>query len=135
MHGDLKSLVREVASGNGKSFCALFELFSPKVYAFSLKLTHSESTAEEIVQEVFMKVWINRESLAEVEYFPSYLYTITRNHSFNVLKKLSLERKAKMALVVQQHEQHEETEQSIIYGDYQHILNSVIDALPPQQKV
>jgi RNA polymerase sigma-70 factor (family 1) len=135
MHEDLKSLVTAVASGNQKAFRALFDLYSPKIFSFALKLTRSESTAEEIVQDVFMKIWINRNALHEIAYFPSYLYVITRNHSFNLLKKIAQEKKAGMEMLGQQSELHEETEQTIIYGDYQHILNNVIERLPPQQKL
>src|SRR5690606_41894670 len=45
-------------------------------------------------QEVFLKIWTGRSSLKDINYFPSYLYTITRNHTFNVLKKIATEQRA-----------------------------------------
>jgi RNA polymerase sigma-70 factor (family 1) len=135
MHENLKSLVTEVASGNQKAFRTLFDLFSSKVYFFAFKLLRSESMAEEVVQEVFIKIWVNRASLQSIDFFPSYLYTIARNYSLNVLKKVAFEEKAKVLLRQQQPTCDEETEQNIVYRDYQHILNSVIEQLPPQQKL
>jgi RNA polymerase sigma-70 factor (family 1) len=135
MHENLKSLVTEVASGNQDAFRVLFDLYSPKIYSFAFKLTRCGSTAEEVVQEVFIKVWINRAALTEIIFFPSYINTITRNHCFNVLKKMAFEEKRRIAIGKNQTGLHEETEQSIIHRDYQHILNNVIEALPPQQRL
>jgi RNA polymerase sigma-70 factor (ECF subfamily) len=135
MHENLKSLVTDVAAGDQKAFRVIFDLYSPKIYSFAFKLTRTRSTAEEIVQEVFIKLWINRAALADIVFFPSYINIIARNHCFNVLKKIAFEEKARMALGQQQTELHDETEESIIYRDYQHILNKVIEALPPQQRL
>jgi RNA polymerase sigma-70 factor (ECF subfamily) len=63
---DLNALVKRVSHGDPIAFREIFERYSPKVYAFSLKLTHSGSLAEEIVQEVFMKVWLHKESLTTI---------------------------------------------------------------------
>ena len=135
MSANSLSLVRRIADGDPIAFREIFEQFSPKVYAFALKLTQSEATAEEIVQEVFMKVWINRESLASINYFPSYIYTITRNLAYNALKRLSLELKAKARMLRDQPHANFETEETVIYHDYQIILKQAIDGLPPQQKL
>jgi RNA polymerase sigma-70 factor (ECF subfamily) len=127
--------MRRIADGDQNAFREIFEQFSPKVYAFALKLTQSDVAAEEIVQEVFMKVWINRGSLVSINYFPSYIYTITRNLAFNALKHLSIELKVKARLIKDQPYAHCETEETVIYHDYQNILKRAIDGLPPQQKL
>ena len=74
MTDGLKFLLNRVAEGDPGAFREIFDSFSPKVHAFALKLTHSQTTAEEIVQEVFLKIWLNRRSLGEVDYFPAYLH-------------------------------------------------------------
>lgn len=129
------SLVERVAEGDPIAFRELFESFSPKVYGFALKLTHSPTIAEEMVQEVFMKVWVHRERLPNVDHFPAYLYTITRNLTFNVLKRLSIEQKAKAEYVKGFREDVFETEETVIARDYQNILQNAIDKLSPQQKI
>ena len=128
------SVVTRVSEGDSAAFNDLFHEFSPRVYGFALKLTHSQSTAEEIVQDVFMKVWINRNSLGRINNFPAYLYTITKNLTFNVLKRISVEQKARAEFTKDFCEENCETEQSIIYRDYQNLLSSAIDRLSPQQK-
>jgi RNA polymerase sigma-70 factor (ECF subfamily) len=48
-----------------------------------------EETAEDVVQEVFIKLWMNKEKLPAIENFNAYLNTVTRNHIFNNLRKLA----------------------------------------------
>lgn len=134
MQPKLKNLVDLVAAGDPLAFRELFDRFAGKVHAFALKLTHNDTMAEEIVQEVFLKIWLHREGLSAIDYFPSYLYTITRNHTFNVLKHLAHEAHAKQALGKVLVKTHEETEEAVIYEDYQRLLDRVIDRLPPKQR-
>lgn len=129
------SVVLRVSEGDPAAFNELFQQFSPKVYGFALKLTHSQSSAEEIVQEVFLKIWVNRRSLQQVRDFPAYLYTTTKNLTFNFLKRLSIEQKIKTEFVRDLTRAHRETEEAIIYQDYQQLLNNAIERLSPQQKL
>jgi RNA polymerase sigma-70 factor (family 1) len=130
----LKYLLLNIAAGDAKAFRQIFDCYSPKIFHFALKLTHSRAMAEEIVQEIFMKVWNNREKLSEIEFFPSYLYTITKNYSFNVLKRIAIEASANAKLVARLPLHHSETEERIICTDYENLLGRIVDNLPPQQK-
>ena len=67
INADPRILFRLTAEGDEKAFTDLFNLFLPKLYPFILKLTRSESVVEEIIQETFIKVWLNRDKLAEIE--------------------------------------------------------------------
>lgn len=134
-HEDIRSLLELLSQGDEQAFRRIFDAYSSKVYGFALKLTRAQSMAEEIVQDVFMKVWINREAMATVDYFSSYLYTITRNHTFNLMKRVALEAHAKSALGKELSEAHRETEEAFIEKESRQILNQAIDRLPPQQRM
>lgn len=76
---DDNGLVQLVLKGNVAAFDALFEVYSPKLFGFALKYFKNESDAEELVQDVFVKVWENRHSLKSELSFKSYLFTIALN--------------------------------------------------------
>lgn len=135
MNDDLTLLLNRLASGNEIAFRKVFEEFSPKVYLFALKLTRSRIMAEEIVQEVFLKIWDTRAQLSAIDHFPSYLYVVTRNRCFNALKRIATEERVKNLLISTHTYSHTETEEAIIYKDYQHKLHQIISKLPPQQKM
>ena len=126
--------LRRLSESDREAFAHLFTKYHQKVNAFAFRLTHSEAMAEEIVQDVFMKIWLNRESLASVDHFQSYLYTIARNHTFNILKRLALEENAKAAFG-RELPRHQETDETSMYEERQQMLNQAIDRLPPQQRL
>jgi RNA polymerase sigma-70 factor (ECF subfamily) len=124
-----------IASGDQNAFRQIFEAYSGKVYGFALKLTHSRPLSEEIVQDVFMKIWINRESLEAIRSLPAYLFTLTRNHSFNILKRIAIEEAAKLTLSKKLSGINHETEETIIFHESEQLLNQAISKLPPQQRL
>jgi hypothetical protein len=61
-----KALLERVAQGDESAFRIVFDHYRDAIYAFALKVTRHESIAEEIVQDVFMKIWISRTGLPAV---------------------------------------------------------------------
>ncbi|HTJ48486.1 MAG TPA: RNA polymerase sigma-70 factor [Cyclobacteriaceae bacterium] len=120
-----------MALSDPEAFGQVFRKYSNKIYIYALKLTRSKSLSEEIVQEVFIKIWVNRSSLTSIDYFPSYLYTITKNHTFNILKHISVEVKSKAQYLDKSLELQPSSVQSEHYDD----LNQAVNKLPPQQQL
>jgi RNA polymerase sigma-70 factor (family 1) len=87
-----QDLLTGIASGNADCFRIFFSNYYHKVYSFSLKVTRSVYRAEEITQEVFLKIWVNREQMAGIENPEAWIITITRNLCFNQLKKIAAEK-------------------------------------------
>jgi len=70
-----------------KAYNQLFELLSGGLFRFTYSLVKSNEVAEEIVSDVFIKVWQIRDRLPEIENLKVYLYTIAKNFSLNYLTK------------------------------------------------
>lgn len=129
---DPASLI-QVAEGNETAFRELFDAFRDKVYSIGMHLTQNEMLAEDIVQEVFTKVWENREQLREVQYIKSWLRVITRNTCINHLRALATERSYLDKFTSEQKGEAFQ-DNSIIDREYEQILQSAIQTLPPQQQ-
>lgn len=97
-------------------------------------LTHSEYISEEITQEVFVKIWTSRKQLESVEFFNAYLRTIASHVTSNYLKRLANERIILQKMANEAEHSSETTDNTIIYNEYQAILEQAIQSLPPQQK-
>jgi len=78
-----QQLISILRKGSPFAFELLFERYSQKLYRFSLSYLKSETEAEEIVQDVFLKLWENRNKLRNETSFQSYLFTI----AFNAIRK------------------------------------------------
>lgn len=72
--------------GSYSDFNKLYDLYADRLYGFAYNLTHSEEMAEEIVQEVFLKIWQMREHLSPEYSFRSFLFTIAKNKFLNDLR-------------------------------------------------
>lgn len=78
-----QQLVNLLRTGSQFAFEKLFEKYSQKLFRFSFSYLKSEADSEEIVQNVFLKIWENRQNLRDETSFKSYLFTI----AFNVIRK------------------------------------------------
>ena len=73
--------------GDLQAFNELFDRYGKRLYHFSIRYLKSAENAEEIVQEVFLKIWDNRLALSAQKSFESYLFTIARNGILNTIRK------------------------------------------------
>lgn len=128
-----KESVPDIQTGAEKIFLKLFKLFKNKVYSYSLHITHSEIVAEDITQEVFMKLWLHRQSLAEIDNIEAWIITIARNLCFNQLKKKALEQKLSTMAIVN-HVQ-ENVDDYILYKDRLNEVTQIVNRLPKQQRI
>lgn len=131
--GDEKILAAKIADGDKHAFTTLFNFYERFVYAYGKKLTRSDELAAEIVQDIFLKIWLAREKMAEVENFGAYLNRLVRNHSLNVLRDLALESKYQYKMKESISDADDSTLQQLDYNETSKILNDAIAQLPAQQ--
>ncbi|MDB5029859.1 sigma-70 family RNA polymerase sigma factor [Mucilaginibacter sp.] len=130
---DEKDMLLSVANGNEEAFEQLFSLHHHQLGIYIYHLTDSMELAEEVVQDVFLKIWISRGELAGIKNFKGYLFVISKNHALNCLRKVARER-----LHYEQWDDSvidmmalSENERNTKYYD---LLDEAIDNLPVQQK-
>ncbi|MET4139780.1 sigma-70 family RNA polymerase sigma factor [Pedobacter sp. UYP1] len=128
-------LMVQVAAGDQNAFAELFERYQTLVYDFSIRLTRSKIQAEEIVQNVFIRIWLKRAHLVNIENFGAYLNRATRNHSYTALKKLAAQSLREVELTEQVITGGTDAEHLLLYNDSTKILKAAVDALPPQRKL
>lgn len=79
-------LLQELACGNEKAMRQLFTLYRDRLFFYISRITKSEQIAEELVMDVFMKIWTGKEMLAEVQNIDAFLFRIARNKSIDFLR-------------------------------------------------
>lgn len=130
-----KELLSRISMDDERAFRVLFDNYSNKVYSWAFYITKSEYIAEEITQEVFLKIWINRKQLNEINYLNAYLNTISRNIAYNHLKKLATEKLVLQSLGNEVLQSADDTYNTILNSEYGAILAQAIKQLPQQQKM
>lgn len=99
-----------------------------------MHLTRSEILSEEIVQEVFMKVWEKRDQLQGISYLNAWLRTVARNTCSNYLRNLAMEKLVMNRYALQNNSETPSAENDVIAKEYEQIIEAAISQLPPQQK-
>ena len=99
-----------------------------------MHLTRSEILSEEIVQEVFMKVWEKRDQLQGISYLNAWLRTVARNTCSNYLRNLAMEKLVMNRYALQNNAETPSAENDVIAKEYEQIIEAAIRQLPPQQK-
>lgn len=86
-------LLQEVSQGSERAFRELFHQYADHLHTYIWQLTKSKELSEEVVQDIFLQIWMARETLCGIRNFRTYLFVISRNHALNALKKMVRERK------------------------------------------
>ena len=130
-----KEVINQLKAGDEHAFQLVFEQYKDAVYGYSYMLTKSKVLAEDMVQEVFMKVWKNRCQLDNECSFKSFIYTVTRHQVYNLLRKAAYDEKLKSRIFYQQNHSHQHTEDQVRYAELEHLKNKAISSLPPQRQL
>ncbi len=131
-----KLLLQRIAQKDDQSaFRIIFDRYKDRVYAAALKMTRSRDTAEEIVQEVFVSLWLHRSSLGEIQKPVSYLFTTVYNTISRHFKKLAAEKNMKAQILEKSKKGERSTEQTIFEQETRQWLQNIINQLPTQQKL
>lgn len=130
-----KLTVKQLIQGNEQSFRKLFDTYRNDLYRFSLSMVVSEVHAEEIVQEVFLKLWINRATLNPELSIKSYLFTITRNTTISFLKKAANNSKLREEIFYKSQKLANTTENYLREIELNSILQDALNRLPPRRRL
>jgi RNA polymerase sigma-70 factor (family 1) len=79
----LSHIQDDIALGNEKAFAELYKLFNNKLKHFAKAITRSNELAEEVVEDVFVKLWCNRQNITSINTLTVYLYIAVKNRSLN----------------------------------------------------
>ncbi len=127
-------LISELKNHNEKAFRKLFDNYYQDIYGYSLSLLKSTDFAEENVQDVFLKIWLNRENLDIDKSFKSYLTTIARNQAFNTLSLAANDTLLKEEIFKSSPLSYEQGDYNIRERDCKKLKKLAIDELPPKRR-
>ncbi|MBF4494172.1 sigma-70 family RNA polymerase sigma factor [Flavobacterium sp. MR2016-29] len=126
-------LLYELSQGSELAFTQLYNQYKNIVFSTALKITKSKILAEEAVQDVFLKIWQNHENLAEIASIENYLFIVSRNHIFDMIKKIA--RETSLISEIEHINTSSNDTDTIIKDDqYNVILNQIVEQLPFQQQ-
>ena len=130
-----RTLFIQISAGNEKAFRVIFDLYKVELFRVVIRLTKSQVIAEEIIQEVFISLWISRKQLIKVEEPASYIYRILFNRTGNYLKKEANQQRIIKAALQYTQSSADTTGQLVDVHETQHLIEMALGQLPPRQKI
>lgn len=125
-------LISLISDNDTNAFTELYYRYKDKLYAFAFHLSGSSAEAEDLVHEIFSKIWENRGSFKGKEVFGSYLYKMAKNFYIDRLRRFSRETLLRNQL--KEDAGLVSTEGNLLYKEMEKILRSSIERLPYRQK-
>ena len=128
------ALLTLLSEDNEYAFQLLFDRYRNRVYKTAMLYVRSPALADDIVQDVFLKIWFQRRTLPQIESLESWIFILTRNLTINCLKKLAHEWKARSQWVHEQDQLQESAELRLQQSQFAGLLQQAIKELPGQQQ-
>lgn len=126
-------LVNGLKAGNPYSFEQIYHLYSKKVYGVARSFYLDHDDAEEMIQEVFFKIWVNRTNINPSLSLQAYLITITKNTVLNFLRSRSVRQNYLLELANEQPLLRSNTDKLLELQELRCKLNALLGQLSPQR--
>jgi len=135
LHDD-KKLFEAIAEGNEAAFEILFHRYVPKVEPVIRKIVQSDAVAKDLVQDIFLILWLGRTKLAEVESPSHWIFRIVYNRAYSWLEQQTVQNKIHSQISINQQQYSLQTEENVLFGETSRLVREAIHLLPPQtQKI
>ncbi|MGQ7871336.1 RNA polymerase sigma-70 factor [Sunxiuqinia sp. sy24] len=127
-------VLKELSEDNQQALEELFNYYYSRLYSFSKSFLKLEYGIDDILQEVFLKIWHNRKEIRSSESFNSYIFTITRNLLLNELRSRLNNQKFRDQMVEASVAEEYLTMGNLEYDELKERVENLIDELPPKQQ-
>ncbi|SEI93949.1 RNA polymerase sigma-70 factor, ECF subfamily [Dyadobacter koreensis] len=127
-------ILQQISEGDEKAFSELYFKFKPDLYRLVNSILKSQDLTNDTCQEVFIKIWEDRHRLCEIHSFKSYLLATGKNHSLNILRKISFDERRMSVFVSNYNESCNGIEERMQTDEYYKFLQSVLSTLTPQTR-
>ncbi|MEK6481793.1 RNA polymerase sigma-70 factor [Catalinimonas sp. 4WD22] len=134
-HAEIKVLLSKVAKGNDKkAFRTFYDNYYQKIFHWAIYFVKSEQIAEEVVSEVFVRIWKNRKQMSKVIQLDNYLFIATKRQSLNLInqrnKRFILNNDIELPQIAGK--QDAQPEYQYMQQEFETIIEKTIDGLPPR---
>ena len=130
----MKDVLKRLGRGDDAAFVELYNKYSGKCYAFVKSLVKDEAVAKDLVQDIFIKVWTQREVISQVSSFDSYLFRMARNSILHLFYNKEVRRRYIAREMLLQDGLVNRTSETIDESELQLLIYKTVSGMPPQRQ-
>ncbi len=127
-------LLNKLKQGDHHAFTMIYERYKTELAIRILRMVKSEVLAEELLQDLFMRLWTGRAQVDPDQPIKAYLYRIARNLVIDLLRRAATEQHIYQQITAATTEQYRHVEESLFKKENEAFLQQAINQLPPQRK-
>ena len=127
-------LISLLAKDSEYAFQLIYDRYRNRIYHTAIRYLKSPVLAQETVQDVFLKLWLERKNLNPKQPIEAWLYTVAKNNLLNRLKRIANEWKALHQLQLNSPTSDNSTGDKVEDSQYQQLLQQALLELPAQQQ-
>jgi RNA polymerase sigma-70 factor (ECF subfamily) len=125
-----------LGKGDHHAFDVLFTQYHPKVNFFLRRFIKDEEVARDMAQDIFFKVWTNRETISKVDSFQNYLFRMAKNMIYDYYEHSFIKEKYNHKLSEQAQDHYTDIlEEEIFVKELSILIDIAIEKMPPQRKL
>ncbi|WP_316789324.1 RNA polymerase sigma-70 factor [Pedobacter frigoris] len=124
-----------LAKGDEQAFEAIYRHYTRRLFPYVQKLLKTPELSEELIQDIFVQIWMNRHVFAHVEYPASYLFSIANRQALKYLKKVASDARILKKIMDGSEPYSNETEEQIILRESVEAINLAVAQLPDQRRL
>ncbi len=128
------TLIHAIKRGDHFAFDQLFYKYGPMLYAFIVSILKDEPESEEVVQDIFLKIWEKRKELQTGYSFKSYLFTIAYNATKKIYRQKLLDNKYKQEAAIVMGQNSSSDLSVVEYRNLLDYVDTIINRLPPARR-
>ena len=129
-----KEILIRILQGDELAFEKIYRLYSPRLYGKLLRLLKSVPQTEEILQDVFLKIWEYRASIDPEKSFRAFLFKIAENKAYDFFRKAARDKKLEAELIALSTLNYMALEEFVADDEKSVLLENAINKLPPQRQ-
>ena len=129
-----KRLLKQISKGDERAFRALYDAYFNHLSAFVFKLCKSAETTEEILQDVFVKLWVRRHSLSQMDSPEAYIFSMARNKTIDYLRRLVRDTHLTELLTDQLLTDNNDAEERLNAKELRDLIAEALNGLSEQKK-
>ncbi|WP_316794678.1 RNA polymerase sigma-70 factor [Pedobacter frigoris] len=129
-----QDILVKLKEGDESAFGKFYAHYSEMIYGRLLRLLKDQDMADEIIQDLFLKIWEKRQQINPSQSLKSYLYTIAENLVYDHFRKVARDRKLQERFRQVTTELYSHTEEDLLNKENKEIIDQAIASLPPQRR-
>jgi RNA polymerase sigma-70 factor (family 1) len=128
-------VLTRLKNGDEAAFSAIYDRHYREIYNFIFTFLKQKQLAEELLQETFLTIWIQRERIDPLQPLEPLLFTICRRKVLDNFRRITSTEALKQQLLLTMQGMANDTEEAIFYNDTIAFTNNALERLPRQQQV